>query len=132
EVSAVGEDCEARLGEGLDDLAGDGRAADEVPVAREDERRRGDGPELCAQVERRHDLSVEERQRLRAGNLPDALEVRPLLVAEAREVERELAKRDLPELLVAVVASSLLVREGCPSVGIPGFLRERREDVVRR
>jgi hypothetical protein len=73
-----------------------------------------------AQIEGGEDLVVEEEQRIGDGNFAaERLEVCPLGVAVAGEVERELADGQLAELLVGLEAARLLVLEGLTRVGIP-------------
>src|SRR5262249_28519205 len=72
---------------------------DEVVLAGDHQRGRGDPGELGTEVEGLEDLVVEEQERIGDGGLASqGLEVCLLGLAVAREVERKLAKRQLPEL----------------------------------
>src|SRR5205807_2735870 len=69
EVPAIGEEHELGAADACGQLTGADRAADEVLLARDDQRGRGDARELGPKVEGREHLVVEEPESVSAGNL---------------------------------------------------------------
>src|ERR1700694_809825 len=109
------------------------RAADEVVLSGDDQRRRFNARQPVAQVERVEDLAVEEQERVGVDGLSaERVGVTGFCLAVAREVKRKLTKENVRELLVGGELALLLLVEGCDRIRIPRLSRPLLDPYAHR
>jgi hypothetical protein len=125
-VPAVGHDQLLGAGDPLGEVGGACGAADEVGLARDDDRRRLDARERRPQIELVGiDALVEPLERVGVGQLGRdvLLDERAGALVVVREVERELANREVAQLLRRLELARELLFERLLGVLVPGLVR---------